>query len=240
MAVARDVMLGEGNGAFPGVLAAPEGPPKGGVVVVQEAFGITQHIRNICTRLADAGYLAVAPALFHREGAPVLSYEEIEKARPIMAQLRADNILSDVQAALDELQRSGVPAERRGIVGFCMGGTVALAVATHARLGASVSFYGGGVAEGRFGFPPLAEAAPTLQAPWLGLFGDQDASIPVDQVERLRTEAAKASVTTDVVRYPDAGHGFNCDDRSAYEPASAADAWARTLAFFDAHLARAA
>ena len=237
MADARDVTLGEGSGAFPAVLAAPEGTAKGGVVVVQEAFGLTPHIRNICTRLADAGYLAVAPALFHRQGAPVLSYEEIDKARPVMAQLRSDQILSDVEAALGELERQGVAPERRGIVGFCMGGTVALAVATHVRLGASVSFYGGGVAEGRFDFPPLAEIAPTLQAPWLGLFGDQDASIPVDDVERLRNEAAKASVPTEVVRYPDAGHGFNCDDRSAYEPASAADAWSRTVAFFDAHLA---
>lgn len=238
MAEARDVTLGTvGEGELPGVLATPSGAPKGGVVVLQEAFGLTDHIRNICARLAEAGYLAVAPALFHRQGSPVLGYDEVAKALPIISQLRADEIMSDVQAGVDELTGRGLSTGRCGIVGFCMGGTIALAAATRLRLGASVSFYGGGIAEGRFGFPPLAELAPILQAPWLGLFGDQDASIPVDEVERLREQAAKAAVGTEVVRYPDAGHGFNCDDRSAYEPVSAADAWSRTIAWFDDNLA---
>ena len=232
-----DVELGEDR--FPGALSRPDGTPKGGVVVVQEAFGVTQHIRNICARLAEAGYLAVAPALFHRQGSPVVGYDEIQKAMPYMGQLKADEIMSDVQAALGFLEGEGVAPARCGIVGFCMGGSVALAAATRVPLGASVTFYGGGVAEGRFGFPALAEAAPSLTAPWLGLFGDQDPSIPVDQVEELRQQAAKAAVATEVVRYPEAGHGFNCDDRSAYEPGSAADAWRRTIAWFDAHLASA-
>lgn len=236
MAEAREVSLSGSGGTVPGVVATPSGERKGGVVVIQEAFGLTPHIVNICTRLADAGYLAVAPALFHRQGSPVLGYDEIDKARPVMGTLRGEEILSDVSAALAHLEGEGVPAGQAGIVGFCMGGTVALVAAARLPLSASVTFYGGGVAEGRFGFPPLAEVAPSLKAPWLGLFGDKDASIPVDEVERLRSEAAKASVPTEVVRYPDAGHGFNCDDRSAYEPASAADAWSRTLAFFDAHL----
>lgn len=239
MADVRDVVLGQGGEAVPGAVASPAGPPKGGVVVLQEAFGVNQHIRTICARLADAGYLAVAPALFHRQGSPVLGYDEIEKAMPLMGQLQAEEIMSDVRAALDYLEGEGVAPARSGIVGFCMGGTVALAAATQIPLGASVTFYGGGVAAGRFGFPALAEIAPSLQAPWLGLFGDQDASIPVDQVEELREQAARASAATEVVRYPEAGHGFNCDDRSAYEPESAADAWSRTIAWFDAYLAGA-
>lgn len=237
MAEVRDVVLGDSG--VPGALSRPDGAPKGGVVVVQEAFGVTQHIRNICARLADAGYLAVAPALFHRQGSPVLGYDEIQKAMPYMGELKADEIMADVEAALGHLEGEGVAASRCGIVGFCMGGTVALAAATRIPLGASVTFYGGGVAEGRFGFPALAEIAPSLKGPWLGLFGDQDASIPADQVEELRQQAAKAAVATEVVRYPEAGHGFNCDDRSAYEPGSAADAWGRTIAWFDAYLAGA-
>jgi carboxymethylenebutenolidase len=118
-----------------------------------------------------------------------------------------------------------------------MGGTVSFLAGARRRLGAAVSFYGGGVAEGRFGMPPLVELAPSLQTPWLGLYGDQDPSIPVEQAEALREAAGRASVPTELVRYPEAGHGFHCDDRpSAYHEASAADAWSRTLSFFGEHL----
>jgi carboxymethylenebutenolidase len=106
-------------------------------------------------------------------------------------------------------------------------------------LGAAVTFYGGGVAEGRFGLPAAVDVASRLQAPWLGLYGDRDKGIPVEQVEALRAAAAEAPVPTEIVRYPDAGHGFNCADRASFHPPSAADAWARTLAFFDHHLAEA-
>ena len=231
-----DVVLGEGAGAFPGVSAAPVGSPAGGVVVLQEAFGLTGHIRSVCGRLADAGYVAVAPALFHRQGAPVLGYDEFSSAQPLMARLRAEEIISDVTAALDYLRYEGLPIDRCASVGFCMGGSVAFIMATELELGAAVTFYGGGVAEGRFGFPALADAAPSLRAPWLGLYGDQDHTIPVEQVETLRERAAMSPVATEVVRYADAGHGFNCDDRGAFVPDAAADAWARMLEWLGAHL----
>jgi carboxymethylenebutenolidase len=232
-----DVMLGEGGGAFPGVSAAPAGPPAGGVVVLQEAYGLTGHIRNVCGRLADAGYLAVAPALFHRQGAPVLGYDEFSKAQPLMGRLRAAEIMSDVTAALGYLRHQGMPADRCAAVGFCMGGSVAFIMATEFELGAAVTFYGGGVAEGRFGFPALADAAPSLRAPWLGLYGDQDHTIPVEQVEALREQSARSPVATEVVRYPDAGHGFNCDDRETFAPEAAADAWSRMLGWLGPRLA---
>lgn len=237
MNVAHDVTIGTGGAAFPGVFAEPE-QPKGGVVVLQEAFGLTTHIRSICERLAAAGFAAVAPALFHREGAPVFSYEDFAGAGPVMATLRADNLLADVQAVIGHLEAAGIPAPACGIVGFCMGGSVALYAATHVAIGAAVSFYGGGVVEGRFGMGSLAELAPGLRTPWLGLYGDEDGSIPVAHAEALRAAAARAPVETELVRYPGAGHGFNCDERPSYVPAAASDAWARTLAFFDAHLAR--
>jgi carboxymethylenebutenolidase len=104
-------------------------------------------------------------------------------------------------------------------------------------LGAAVTFYGGGVTTGRFGLPALVEQAPSLQTPWLGLFGDLDQGIPVEEVEQLRQAAAGAGVVTEIVRYADAQHGFNCDDRPAvFNEQAAADAWARTLAWFDRHL----
>ncbi len=117
-----------------------------------------------------------------------------------------------------------------------MGGTVALLTAVEREVGAAVTFYGGGVTQGRFGFPPLVEAAPKLQAPWLGLFGDLDKGIPVEEVEQLRAAAATSGQPTEVVRYADADHGFHCDVRSSYNEAAAKDAWTRTLAWFDTYL----
>ncbi len=118
-----------------------------------------------------------------------------------------------------------------------MGGTVTLVAAARRDVGAAVTFYGGGVTEGRFGFAPLVEEATRLRAPWLGLYGDLDQGIPVAGVEQLRRAAAASGQETEIVRYAEAGHGFHCDQRDSYEPKSAQDAWARTLAWFDDHLA---
>ena len=226
------------DGPMPAHVAVPAGAPKGAVVVVQEAFGVTDHIQDVTRRFARAGWHAIAPALYHREGAPVFSYEDLQKAIPTMQRLTAGGIATDVTAAYDELGRGGFPAERVAIVGFCMGGTIAFYGATLRRIGAAVTFYGGGVAEGRWDLPSLVDLAPKLAAPWLGLYGDQDQSIPVEQVERLRGAVTAAAVETELVRYPDAGHGFHCDDRpQSYRPEAAADAWRRTLGWLDRHIA---
>ena len=157
---------------------APSGEPRGGVVVVQEAFGVNDHIEDICGRLAGEGYLAVAPHLFHRTGDPKMGYDiDFAELAPHMQALSQEGVLEDVDAALARLQEAGVALSGTGIVGFCMGGTVALVAATQRPLGAAVTFYGGGVREGRFGFPPLVEAARHLMAPWLGLYGDEDKGI---------------------------------------------------------------
>jgi carboxymethylenebutenolidase len=215
----------------------PDGPPKGGIVVIQEAFGVNDHIEDIARRLAAEGWLAVAPHVYHRTGDPTLGYGDLSVVRPHMDALTAEGVMADVDAALDDLGARGIPLRRTGVVGFCMGGTVALVTAARRDVGAAVSFYGGGVTEGRFGFGPLVEEATHLRAPWLGLYGDLDQGIPVDGVERLRAAAASSGQETEIVRYPEAGHGFHCDQRDSYEPKSAQDAWARTLAWFDDHLA---
>jgi carboxymethylenebutenolidase len=234
--MAEEIVLSTADGDMPSYVATPDSDARGGIVVVQEAFGVTPHIQSICTRLADAGYVAVAPALFHRDGSPVLAYDDFDAVMPLMVALTAGGIETDLDAAFAELKQRGFEGESVGIVGFCMGGTVALFAGTQWRLGAAVTFYGGGVTQGRFGFPSLVDVAPDLQSPWLGLFGDLDQGIPIEEVEALRRVAAKAKVETEVVRYPDAGHGFNCNDRDAYHEPSATDAWARTLAWFDAHV----
>ncbi len=125
-----------------------------------------------------------------------------------------------------------------GLVGFCFGGRVAFLAAARRAFGASVGFYGGGIVTARFPqFPPLVGESPTLQTPWLGLFGDEDGGIPIEDVEALRVALEAAPVPTEIVRYPGAEHGFFCDERPAYNAAASADAWPRTLAWFDEHLA---
>src|SRR5579859_6173978 len=144
----------------PLTVQVPTGNAKGGIIVVQEAFGVNDHIEDVCRRFADEGWLAVAPHLFHRTGDPKLGYTDMGEIMPHMQALTKDNVLADVDVALAEVARQGIPASRTGITGFCMGGTVTLLVDTERDLGAAVTFYGGGLKEGRFGFPPLIEAAP--------------------------------------------------------------------------------
>jgi carboxymethylenebutenolidase len=208
------------------------------VIVIQEAFGVTPHIEEVARRFASAGYRAVAPHLFYRTGDPALSYDNLEEIWPHLKELRGDQILDDIDAALGYLEdAAGLATARVAVVGFCMGGSVTALSAAKRRFGAAVSFYGGGVQEGRFGMPPLLELAPGFQTPWLGLYGGQDEGIPVAQAEALRDAAKQASVPTDLVVYPDAGHGFHCTDRAkSYHEASAQDAWTRTLAWLGEHL----
>jgi len=235
--MAEEIVLSTDDGDMPTYVAAPAAETRGGIVVVQEAFGVTPHIQSICTRLAEAGYFALAPSLFHRVGSPVLDYGDFDSVLPAMASLTAGGIESDLDAAFGELKNRGFGEARTGIVGFCMGGTVAMFAATQWPLRAAVTFYGGGISQGRFGFPSLLDIAPELCTPWLGLYGDLDTGISVDEVEALRRVVARAPVPTEIVRYPEAGHGFNCDDRpDAFHEPSATDAWRRTLSWFDRYL----
>jgi len=234
---AESIQLDTPDGPMAALRAVPSGEPRGGVVVVQEAFGLTGHIQRVTEDLAAAGYLAVAPALFHRSEEQVFGYGDFDKLGPVISVLTGETIAMDVDAALAELDRLGQPATSQGIIGFCMGGTVALATAARLALGAAVTFYGGGLGEGRFGLPAGVESAGSLRTPWLGLYGDLDAHIPVDHVEQVRTVVSDSAVPAEVVRYADADHGFHCDERASYHPDSSSDAWTRTLAFLDTHLA---
>jgi len=216
--------------------AEPSGETRGAVVVVQEAFGVNDHIEDICRRFAGEGYLAVAPHLFHRSGDPVLDYTNIEKVMPHFEALSVEGLMGDLDATLDHLSKASFSGAQVGVVGFCMGGTVTFLAAVQKALGAAVTFYGGGIAEGRFGMRPMLELAPELETPWLGLFADLDQGIPVEQVESLRTALAGSKVPAEIVRYPEAGHGFHCDARGSYHEASAKDAWRRTLDWFSSHL----
>ena len=217
--------------------AKPQGAAKGAVIVIQEAFGITGHIEDVCRRFSAEGYVAVAPHIFHRSGDPVIAYDDMQSVIPHVMALNPEDLTADLDAAMKHIEGAGFSANQVAVVGFCMGGSVVMLAAVRSTLGAAVSFYGGGVAQSRFGMPPLLDLAPALKTPWLGMFGDEDASIPVQEVEWLREAAAKASVQTQVIRYPGANHGFHCDARDSYHEPSAKQAWKETLSWLDKHLA---
>jgi carboxymethylenebutenolidase len=234
-----DVMVDTADGPMRLYEAKPPGEARGAIVVVQEAFGVNPHIEDVTRRAAAAGYHAVAPDFFHRSGpGAVVEYGKFDQVMGYFQDLgRDESILADVDVALAHLRAAGFTDTRIGLVGFCFGGRVSFLVALRRALGACVGFYGGGIVTGRIPqFPALVGEAASLHSPWLGLFGDQDAGIPVDDVEQLRAAIETAGVDTDIVRYAEAGHGFHCDQRPDYRAEDAADAWRRALDWFSSHL----
>jgi carboxymethylenebutenolidase len=217
----------------------PDEGAAGAVIVIQEAFGVNSHIEDVTRRFGREGYHAVAPHLFHRAGGGTAPYGDFSKVLPLFEGLDDDGALRDVDATLGHLRSSGWKDDQVGIVGFCFGGRVTFLVALRRRLGAAVTFYGGGIVTTRLPrFAPLVHEAGGLQTPWLGLFGDLDESIPVEDVEQLRSELdEKSSVDHEIIRYAAAGHGFHCDARPSYHAESAADGWRRTLEWLEKSLA---
>jgi carboxymethylenebutenolidase len=231
------VTLDTADGAMDAFEATPAGDPRGAIIVIQEAFGVNDHIQDVTGRIAAAGYVGVAPALFHRAGGGTAPYDDFSQVMPLFEGVSDDGVLADVDATVAHLEGQGFDRSRIGIVGFCFGGRVTFLVAARRKLGAAVGFYGGGIVSGSgLGLPPLIGEAGALQTPWLGLFGDLDQGIPIEGVEELRGGLGAADVVAEVVRYADAGHGFHCDARDAYHQESATDAWQRTLQWFDTHL----
>ena len=207
------------------------------LIVIQEAFGVNDHIREVCERFATEGYYVVAPLLYHRSGSPEIAYDDFPEAMTHMGQLNKADIETDLRASSQFLVAAGYRASSTGIVGYCMGGTVTLYTATLGIVGSAAPYYGSGIAVGRFGLPAQIESAPRVLCPVMGFYGDLDTGIPSDQVEALREALRESSQPTEVVRYPEAQHGFHCDGRpNNFNEAAATDAYRRTLAFFDTHL----
>jgi carboxymethylenebutenolidase len=200
------------------------GPPQAprGLVVVQEIFGVNRHMRHVCDSFAAAGHAVIAPALFDRvERGVELGYgpDDIARGRELRGRLSDQGIVADITAAAEALG-----AKKRGIVGYCFGGTVAWWGATRTELfGAAVGWYGGGIAATRTEQPHCQVQLH---------FGETDASIPLSDVEAIR--AAQPSV--EIYVYPGAGHGFGCDERASYNPEAAKLAESRTLEFLAKHL----
>ena len=233
-----------GDGSMAVHIAKPDGLGKSpAVIVIQEIFGVDPHIQDVTTRLADAGYFAVAPELFHRAGSGVVvPYDEMEKARGQRGELSNDDILADLNATVAYLQSSGdVDGAKIGIVGFCFGGYVSYLGAVQVPgIKASAVFYGGGItprADAPAGAPNLlAETADNLSVPMIGFWGDQDQGIPADSVKTIESTLKGKGKNYESHSYVGAGHGFFCDDRGSYNEAAASDAWPKTMEFFGKHL----
>ena len=208
---------------FSAYRAAPAGTPRGGLVIVQEIFGVNAHIRRVCDGFAGDGYVALAPALFDRvEPGYETGYgqDDVERGRNVRQKLGWDLMVQDTRAAVDALKKAGLKV---GVVGYCMGGSMAWLSATRiSGVAAAVGYYGGAVAE-------FADETP--RCPVLLHFGESDTTIPREQWDKIR----EAQPTVPMHIYP-AGHGFNCDARGSYHEPSARLARERTLEFLRRHM----
>jgi carboxymethylenebutenolidase len=204
--------------------ADPSGAAKGGIVVIQEIFGVNQHIRAVCDRLATEGYAAIAPAVFDRQHPNFecgYSPDEIANARKFVANPDWGAMLRDVQAAIDEAKKSGPAA----IIGFCLGGSVAFLAACKLNgLSAAIGYYGGQIAKN-------ADEKPKV--PTQLHFGEKDAGIPMSDVELIKE---KRGGDCEIYVYPGAEHGFHCDERGSFNDAAAKLAWQRSMAFLQKNL----
>jgi len=209
-------------------VARPErGGPHPGLMVFQEAFGVNRHIRNVSDRFAAEGYVVIAPELFHRT-APGFegSYTDFPAVTPHYQAVTTETAEADIRAAFEWLRSNAqVKGHEISSVGFCMGGRVSFLANSVVPLHAAVSFYGGGIA------PGLLDRAAKLQAPSLLIWGGLDKHITAEHRKAV-TDALSAQRKVYVnVEFSRADHGFFCDERGAYEPDSARQAWALTLEF---------
>ena len=203
--------------------------PVPGIILLQEAFGVNPHIRNVADRLAAAGYAVVAPELFHRTAAPGLEIDYANfgtEAMPHYNAISNEGLAADVQAAYAWLTTQPlVKADKIGSIGFCLGGKVSFLANAVLPLAAGVSYYGGGT-------HALTDYAKDLHAPHLFFWGGLDEHIGKEHIHQVieAVEAAKKPYINTVISYAD--HGFHCDARASYHPEAAKEAWALTMAFF--------
>jgi carboxymethylenebutenolidase len=222
--VGKDIkLMASDNFQLGGYRADPATAPKAAVVVIQEIFGVNHHIRAVCDRLAAEGYVAIAPAIFDRvepNFTSGYSPDEVAIARKLVADPDWAAMLRDTQAAIDAVKDVG-PV---GIIGFCLGGSIAYVAATKlSGLSAAIGYYGGAIVR-------FADDKP--QVPTQLHFGDKDAGIPLSDVETIKGKRPDVEVFV----YPGAQHGFHCDERASYDKTSADIAWPRSMAFFAKHL----
>jgi carboxymethylenebutenolidase len=222
------------GGSMPAFLAVPDGAgPRPAVVVLMEAFGLVPHIEHVAQRIAAEGYLALAPDLYYRQlpAQNKFGYDSLDGAIATMQKLGDDAFIADMGAALDALQARSDCNGKVGVTGFCMGGRLSFLTACRLpqRIACAAPFYGGGIA----GHLDLADR---IQCPLSLFFGEKDAYIPLDQVEKIDGTLKRLRKNFKLEVYPGADHGFFCDERPSYDARAAADSWAKLKQFFAAHL----
>jgi carboxymethylenebutenolidase len=226
------------GGSIPGYCAMPDtGGPFPTILVVQEIFGVHEHIKDICRRLAKVGYFAVAPALFAREG-DVVAMSDIKQIMAVVVKVPEPQVASDLDATVAWAKSTGkADASKLGIVGFCWGGRQVWLYAAHNQnLTAGVAWYGV-LHRPKTNLTPdnPIDLVQRINAPILGLYGGADPSIPVNQIDAMLAALKKAGKPSEIIVYPDTPHGFNADYRPSYRPKQAKDAWQRMLRWFRQH-----
>ncbi len=202
------------------------------ILVVQEIFGLHEHIKDICRRLAKVGYYAIAPELYVRQGDP--KNADMQVIRTIVAKVPDAQVMGDLDACVSFAKDEGADTDRLGITGFCWGGRIVWLYAAHnPALKAGVAWYGR-VAGNTSPLQPKnpIDLVADLHAPVLGLYGGADESIPVDTLDAMKKAADAAGKTTQFVIYPDTPHAFHADYRPSYREGPAKDGWAKMLAWF--------
>jgi carboxymethylenebutenolidase len=238
---AGDVKIPVRDQEIPGYRAMPaKGKNFPVALVVQEIFGVHEHIKDICRRFAKLGYMAIAPSLYARQGDTTqLAMEDVMK---VVAKVPDEQVMSDLDATVAYAKANKGNTKHLGITGFCWGGRIVWLYAEHSRdLKAGVAWYGRLVPRAGQPASPLTPKQPIelvdeLKAPVLGLYGGKDQGIPVESVEQMREalkkSKSKAAHESELIVYPNAGHGFNADYRPSYDREAATDGWQRLQAWF--------
>lgn len=231
---------------FDGVINAYYAKPLGQegapvILVLQEVFGLHEHIRDVCRRFAREGYFAVSVELYQRQGDPT-AYDSVpDLISNVVSKVSDEQVFADLDASAKWAGQQGGDVSRLGVTGFCWGGRLTWMYLEHsAAAKAGVAWYG----KLAVGHGPLQKRNPvdvgqTLKAPVLGLYGGQDTSIPLEDVRRIEAELAKGNAAAQASRmvvYPDSGHAFYADYRPSYNERDAQDAWAKALEWFKTHL----
>ncbi|QSJ14253.1 dienelactone hydrolase family protein [Nostoc sp. UHCC 0702] len=236
--IAGAVKIPVSDGEIPAYRAQPATDGKFPIVlVIQEIFGVHEHIQDVCRRFAKLGYVAIAPELFVRQG-DVSKLSSIDEIRPIVAKVPDAQVLSDLDATVNWAVKSAKgKADKVGITGFCWGGRITWLYAAHnPKVKAGVAWYGrlvGDVTKLQPKYP--VDIASTLSVPVLGLYGGKDTGIPLNTVEQMRDRLKSSSSKSEIIVYPDAPHAFFADYRPSYRQKEARDGWKRLWVWFKEH-----
>jgi carboxymethylenebutenolidase len=232
---AGEVKIKVADGEMPAYRAMPAGGKNlPTVLVIQEIFGVHEHIKDVCRRLAKEGFFAVAPELYARQGDVSQLKEVKDIVEKVVSKVPDSQVMSDLDATAEWAARSGGHANKMAITGFCWGGRITWMYAAHnPRLKAGVAWYGGLVRPATPMTPkhPI-DIAATLKVPVLGLYGAADTGIPNDTVAQMREALKKANSPSEIVLYLDTPHAFHADYRPSYRPGEANDGWKRLLLWF--------